>query len=135
MQDDIILNKSESIKKCLKRIREEYNDAPELFLKNITKQDAVVLNLERASQAAIDIAAHIVRLKKLGTPKETRELFLLLFEAKMISEKTHENMRKIVGFRNIAVHEYQKLEMNIVISIITKHLADFEAFVSEILKS
>ncbi|MCX7120487.1 MAG: DUF86 domain-containing protein [Gammaproteobacteria bacterium] len=135
MQDEIIINKAGTIAKCLKRVREEYDDSSENFLSNQTKQDAIILNLERAAQATIDMAAHIVRIKKLGAPKETKDLFLFLFEKKIISEDTQTKMRKIIGFRNIAVHEYQKLNVNIVISIIKSHLTDFEVFIKEILKN
>lgn len=103
--NDIILNKYETIHKCLKRINEDYTVEPDTFLKNHTRQDAVILNLERASQASIDIAAHLVRVKKIGVPQATRELFKLLEEQTFLSIETSNNMQKMVGFRNIAVHD------------------------------
>ncbi|CAA6808678.1 MAG: Unknown protein [uncultured Sulfurovum sp.] len=53
---DVVLNKIQTIERCLKRIREEYIGFEESFEENYTKQDSVILNLERASQASIDIA-------------------------------------------------------------------------------
>lgn len=130
--DDIIINKIETIYRCLSRIKEEYIGHENDFLENYTKQDSVVLNLERASQACIDIASHIVRIYSLGVPKTTRELFVLLKSAGFISEVTSENMQKMVGFRNIAVHDYQNLNLEIVIHIITQKLKDFEMFIKEV---
>ncbi len=133
MADDVILNKIATIERCLKRIHEEYDADKADFTKNHTKQDSVILNLERASQATIDIATHIIRIKKLGLPKTSRELFDLLEENQLISKQTCTQMQSMVGFRNIAVHDYQKLNMDIVVSIIEQHLPDFEAFITEII--
>lgn len=68
MSHDVILNKIATIEKCLLRVKEEYYADSEHFNTNYTRQDSVVLNLERASQASIDIATHIVKIKKLGSP-------------------------------------------------------------------
>lgn len=133
MVNDVVLNKIATIERCLKRIHEEYdtNNKAE-FNKNYTKQDSVILNLERASQATIDIATHIIRIKKLGLPKTSRALFDLLTESQIISKQSCIQMQSMVGFRNIAVHDYQKLNMDIVVSIIEQHLVDFEVFISEV---
>ena len=73
---DVVLNKIQTIERCLKRIREEYVGSEDIFEKNHTKQDSVILNLERASQASIDIATHIIKTKSLGLPNTSRELFV-----------------------------------------------------------
>ncbi len=65
MFDDIIINKVETIQRCIKRIYEEFTNEEE-FKTNYTKQDSVILNLERASQATIDIGTHIIKIKKYG---------------------------------------------------------------------
>ncbi len=132
MSHDIILNKIATIQKCLIRIHEEYDGYKESFEANYTKQDSVILNLERASQATVDIATHIIKNEKLGLPNSSRELFVLLLKNHIISESTSHKMQAMVGFRNIAVHDYQNLNLDIVISIIEKHLVDFEAFIQDI---
>lgn len=135
MQNEIIYNKIETIKNCLKRVREEYARSPNDFMSDHTLQDVVVLNLQRAVQAALDLAAHIVRQKGLKLPKESKDLFIGLYEGKIISEIVRDKMIKMVGFRNIAVHEYKKLDMNVVKSIVQSHLGDFELFVKEVLNA
>ncbi len=129
---DVVLNKIQSIEKCLNRIREEYVGFEDSFEENYTKQDSVILNLERASQASIDIATHIVKTKNLGLPNTSRELFAMLLDAGIISENICKQMQGMVGFRNIAVHDYQNLNIEIVVAIVEKHLGDFEGFVREI---
>jgi len=129
---DVVLNKIQTIDKCLKRIREEYVGYEDSFEENYTKQDSVILNLERASQASIDIATHIVKTKNLGLPNTSRELFSMLLDTGIISKDICKQMQGMVGFRNIAVHDYQNLNIEIVVAIVQKHLVDFEGFVREI---
>ena len=129
---NVVLNKIQTIEKCLKRIREEYVGFEDSFEENYTKQDSVILNLERASQASIDIATHIVKTRNLGLPNTSRELFSMLLDACIISENICKQMQGMVGFRNIAVHDYQNLNIEIVVAIVEKHLGDFEGFVREI---
>ena len=57
MADDALLNKAASIERCLKRIQEEYAGAP--LETSQTRQDALVLNLLRACETAIDMAMHL----------------------------------------------------------------------------
>ena len=129
---DVVLNKIQTIERCLNRIREEYVGFEDSFAKNFTKQDSVILNLERVSQASIDIATHIVKVRGFGLPNTSRELFDLLLENGIISENISKQMKGMVGFRNIAVHDYQNLNIEIVVAIVEKHLGDFEGFVREI---
>jgi uncharacterized protein YutE (UPF0331/DUF86 family) len=129
---DVVLNKIQTIERCLKRIREEYVGFEESFEENYTKQDSVILNLERASQASIDIATHIVKTNNLGLPNTSRELFSMLLDVGIISEDTCKQMQGMVGFRNIAVHDYQNLNIEIVVAIVEKHLGDFEGFMREV---
>ena len=132
---DVVLNKIQTIQKCLSRIHEEYDGFEDVFKKHYTKQDSVILNLERASQASIDIATHIIKNRNLGLPNASRELFLILEKSDYISLETSLQMQNMVGFRNIAVHDYQNLNIDIVINIVEKHLVDFEKFIQEIFNS
>ncbi len=132
MYDDVILNKIETIQRCIRRIGEEFDNQEE-FKTNYSKQDSVILNLQRASQATIDIGTHIIKIKKYGIPKSSREVFDMLYDYSIISSKTVKNMHSMVGFRNIAVHDYQNLSIDIVISVIKNHLKDFKEFIEEIL--
>ncbi len=135
MEDNIIINKSETISRCVLRVHEDYLASKGNFLKDYTRQDAIILNLQRAIQAATDLASHVVRKKNLSVPKEYKDLFLTLHEANIISKAVQDKMINMVGFRNVAVHEYTKLDMNIVVSVIEKHLGDFEQFIQAILKA
>ncbi|HIP46397.1 MAG TPA: DUF86 domain-containing protein [Campylobacterales bacterium] len=135
MAKDVVLNKIATIERCIRRIHEEYDGFEVGFKSDFTKQDSIVLNLERTSQATIDIATHIIRDKKLGLPNTSRELFVLLNESHIITERTSVKMQAMVGFRNIAVHDYQNLNIDIVIAIVEKHLVDFDCFREEVFEN
>ncbi len=77
MTDDVFINKREIIRRCLRLIGEDYQDDPER-LKNFTVQDAIVLNLQRACEAAIDLAMHEVARCRYGVPQSSREAFSVL---------------------------------------------------------
>lgn len=108
----MILNKVSIIERCMKRIHEEYENNPS-NLENFTKQDSIVLNLQRACEASIDLGMHIVAERKLGLPQNSRDAFTLLESEGIIPSSLSQKMKAMVGFRNIAVHDYQ--EINLVI--------------------
>ncbi len=130
--DDILLNKVEIVKKCCQRIREEYQGHEEELELNFTKQDSIILNLQRACEAAIDLGTRIVKMKKLGLPQSSRDVFIFMEKAKMISIELSKKMQAMVGFRNIAVHDYQEMNLDIVRSIIEKRLGDFDELINQI---
>lgn len=128
--DDIILNKAAIIKRCIERMLEEYQANPSLD--NYTHIDAIILNIERACQAAIDIAMHLTSRDKLGMPQSSADAFRILSDKKIISVDIAKEMISMVAYRNIAIHEYQNVEMEIVRAIVTKHYKSFERFLKEI---
>lgn len=96
-------------------------------------QDSIVLNLQRACEADIDLAMHVVSRRRLGVPQESRQAFDLLRDAQVIEPALAARLSRMVGFRNIAVHDYQKLDLAIVTSIIDHHLDDFTDFAKAML--
>ena len=130
--DDIIANKIQAIERCLKRIDEEYEQNPKNLL-NYTKQDSIILNLQRAIEAAIDIAMHLCAVFKFGVPQSSREAFDLLEEKHVVSKELAKRLKAMVGFRNIAVHDYQAINLEILKNIIEKNLSDFLEFKDAVL--
>ena len=124
MPDDVLLNKVAAIERALRRVREEHAGCDTNLFDSLTKQDAILLNLQRACESAIDLAMHLVRVERLGVPQETREAFALLAGASLIDDDLAERLQKMVGFRNIAVHDYERLNLQVVRAIVTDRLAD-----------
>ena len=125
MVDDVLINKSATIERCVARAREEYDREPATFATDFTRQDAAILNIQRACEAALDMGQHLIRREKLGVPQSARDVFALLARGGWIDEALADSLKRMVGFRNIAVHDYQKLQLPITVSIITSHLGEF----------
>ncbi|ALO35114.1 hypothetical protein CMT41_10585 [Colwellia sp. MT41] len=132
--DDVLVNKLSTITRCLKRIREVYAEAGDNFSHDYTRQDSVILNLQRACEASIDIANYLNKNKQLAIPQSSRDSFQILTSAGLISSSVATNLKKMIGLGNIAVHDYKELNMDIVEAVINHHLVDFELFISEIKK-
>ena len=128
MPDDVLLNKVSIIERCVARVRAVYAGDSARLHDHLTLQDSILLNLQRACEAAIDLAMHLVSTRRLGIPQESREAFDLLRAAGLLSPELCDAMRRMVGFRNVAVHDYRKLDLAIVQSILDRHLDDFLAF-------
>ena len=134
MADAVIINKVSSLERCLNRIKEDYLGHEQDFQFNFMRQDAIVLNLQRACEISIDLANHLVKEKQLGVPQNSRQPFELLSNAGLLEPVLAQRLMNMIGFRNIAVHDYQKLDLSIVESIIEKHLHDFREFSTLALK-
>jgi uncharacterized protein YutE (UPF0331/DUF86 family) len=102
-------------------------------LDDIDKQDIFVLNLQRAVQAVLDLAAHVIAAGGLGLPKDLKEQFNILHLQGIISKDLSVRMEQMAGFRNIAVHEYQIINLDILKNILQNHLPDLEAFYTAII--
>jgi uncharacterized protein YutE (UPF0331/DUF86 family) len=131
LNEDILLNKTETILRCIQRIHEEYA-GDDANLHNYTKQDSIILNLQRACEACIDLAMHIISEKQWGIPQNSRDAFTFLQEHKVIDEQMSTHLKAMVGFRNIAVHDYRTIQITIVQSIINYHLVNFSDFTQTI---
>jgi uncharacterized protein YutE (UPF0331/DUF86 family) len=125
MADDVLINKAATIERCVRRAREEYERDRATFAADHTRQDAAILNIQRACEAALDMGQHLIRRDKLGVPQSARDVFTLLHAAHRIDAPLAESLKNMVGFRNIAVHDYQTLQLPITVRIIELHLDEF----------
>lgn len=126
--DDVVLNKVAALERCIARVREVYAGDERNLREDLTRQDSIILNLQRACETSIDLAMHLVRRARLGIPQESRDAFALLADAGQLERSLAERLQRMVGFRNVAVHDYQALNLDIVAAIIRSHLSDLLAF-------
>ncbi len=133
MDRDVVLNKLESLRRCVKRIEDKTPSTSERLVDDFDLQDIIVLNLERAVQLCVDIGLHIISDLEMPAPETMTRTFEALERAGCLSRVVAERMTKAVGFRNTAVHAYQEIDWQIVYAIITKHLDDFRDFTRQVL--
>lgn len=133
--DRVVLAKARSIERCAERARTVYGGDREGFLANVDRQDIVVLNLIRACEQAIDLANRMIRLRRLGVADDAREAFALLGRAGLLEQPLVAKLQRMVGFRNVAVHEYQALDMERVVHVVEQGLDDLLAFGAAMLRA
>ena len=129
---DLIIAKASSVKRHLNRIKEKRDTDLKTFLKDLDRQESILFNLQMAIQNCIDIAAHIISEEGVGVPGSTNEMFYLLEDNGYISVDITEKMVKAVGFRNLIVHEYGKVELKQVFEVAKKEIEDLEKYLLSI---
>lgn len=132
--DDVLLAKAAIIERCVRRAREEYAAAGN-FATDFTHQDAALLNLQRACEASLDMAQRMVRLRALGVPQTAREAFELLAQGGVIAPDLADRLERMAGFRNVAVHDYRKLDLALVEDVIRHKLDDLLSFSRTLLQA
>jgi uncharacterized protein YutE (UPF0331/DUF86 family) len=129
---DLLLAKAGSVRRHLNRVIEKRQVGLETFLQDIDRQESLLFNLQMAIQNCIDIAAHIAGDKGLGVAGSTNEIFYLLEENGYLDSALTEKMVKAVGFRNLIVHEYGKIDLKQVYDIAQKHIEDLIQYLRSI---
>ncbi len=125
----IIEEKLESLRRCLSRIETKRPHDVMQLVSDVDLQDIITLNLTRAVQLSVDIAAHwIASLEEISAPNTMGGMFEALAQYGYLDEKLAERMRKSVGFRNIAVHQYEVIDWQVMYVICKYHLDDFSQF-------
>ena len=129
---DLVLTKAGSVMNHLRRIITKRDTDLHTFLKDMDRQESILFNIQMAVQNCIDIAAHIVSDEGFGVPGSTNEMFYLLEENGYLSSELTEKIVKAVGFRNLIVHEYAKLELEQVFEIIQEDINDLSEYLKSI---
>lgn len=88
--------------------------------------------LQIAIQAALDAAAHIVSDHRLGEPRTNRELFRLLAAGGWVQPALAHELEKMAGFRNVIVHGYDEVNLDVVEDVVRHHLDDLSTFVAAV---
>ena len=134
MDNEVIEQKLESLRQCLHRIQGKCPSSAESLAKDFDLQDIVTLNLTRAIQLCVDIGAHLIAGKDIFPPATMGQTFDVLAELGAINIELATRMKKAVGFRNIAVHNYEAIDWQIVHAIATRHISDFKDFAQAVIQ-
>ena len=132
MDKRVIANKIESLRRCLTRVEQRCPQSLDELFNDVDAQDVLTLNLSRAIQLCVDISLHILSASNQPVPQTMADAFTGLVKEGIISVDIEEKMRKAVGFRNIAIHEYEKINWAIVYTIATERISDFKVFAKTI---
>ena len=128
MNSIVIKTKLESLRKCLDRIESKKPETLDDLLQDIDTQDIIALNLERSVQLCVDIANHILSSLDDAPAMSMAESFERLSEKKIIPPELAQSLKKAVGFRNLPVHAYDKIDWQLVWNILEGDLSDLVHF-------
>ena len=134
MDREVIEQKLESLRRCLVRVGEKCPVTPGMLVKDADAQDIVALNLPRAVQICVDIGAHLIAGQEMPPPETMGRTFDVLADLGYIAPALAVRMKKAVGFRNIAVHNYEAIDWHIVHAIATRNLGDFSDFAKAVVE-
>ena len=129
---EVAQRKLASIDRCLERI-EDVRGEGGAHMRPVDREDILAVNLQRAAQAAIDLAQHIAASEGFGVSDTLAGAFTRLESHGVISHELAERLRRMAGFRNIAVHDYEQLDPAILEAIATHHLDDLRDFAAAVL--
>lgn len=128
MDESVVLAKLDSLKRCIERVRSKTPESIDVLIDDVDRQDIIAVNLERAVQLCVDIAAHILSEQDVPAPEAMADSFDVLAGLEYIPDDLAARLRKAVGFRNIAVHAYREIDWSIVFAIATERIDDFVEF-------
>lgn len=128
----IVEQKLESLRRCLQRLQDKTPESAAALSADPDAQDILALNLTRAIQRCVDIGSRLLAATDEPAPATMGETFDALARCGAVSEVTAHAMRRAVGFRNIAVHNYEAINWDIVYAICRHHLDDFTRFAREV---
>lgn len=135
MDREVIEQKIESLRRCVERVRQKAPETAAALEKDPDAQDILTLNLTRSVQLCVDIGAHLIAEQDKPAPDTMGQTFDVLSDMGVISAELAVRMKKAVGFRDIAVHNYEAIDWEITHAIATRHMDDFAAFAAAVVAS
>jgi uncharacterized protein YutE (UPF0331/DUF86 family) len=130
--DDVVLFKLRAIERGVFRAREVYHSDPSTFAADITRQDAAIMNIQRACMAALDCGQHLIRRERLGIPASAGDVFSLLSAGGWITGQLASSLQSLVDFRDLAIHNDRAVQPADTVAVVRDQLDSFLAFTSQI---
>ena len=96
-------------------------------------QRIVERTLQVMIETCVDIAGHVISDSGYRIPKNYADTFRILYENNILNKELSATMEKITRFRNIIVHDYDKVDFEIVAAILKKDINDFVEYKNAIL--
>jgi len=98
----------------------------ETFLSDPEHYGSAERFLQLAIETTLDVGSHIVAEENLGTIEHSRDIARCLKEHGHISQDLEHRWMRMIGFRNILVHDYLEVDQSIVYDVVINKLVDIE---------
>ena len=129
----LILRKLSTLDEYLKQINEYSDISLKDYAADWKVQRIVERTLQMMIETCLDVSGHIISDEKLRVPETYSDMFRILVESDILRGSQLEAFEKMAKFRNIIVHDYEKIDAEIVLGILQKNLNDFETFKTTII--
>ena len=124
----LILRKLSQLQEFTAQLREYQTVTAGQYAAEWKTQRIIERTLQMAIEVCLDVAGHIISDKGYRIPNSYADTFAVLFENRVIDEKLLSALEKMARCRNFIVHNYDKIDAEIIVGILKKNLPDFEAF-------
>jgi len=125
------LSKLREYQKFLKELRAT---SKEEFISDFKIRGAIERYLQVSIECIVDIGNEIISALQLQRPERYRDIPYILAKARIIPETFAETVAGMMGFRNLLVHDYASINLELVYKFLQTRLPDFEAFTKYITK-
>jgi uncharacterized protein YutE (UPF0331/DUF86 family) len=132
MKNGVIQNKLARVEAYITRLQEIIPDGFEDFEKDWKTQMIAERGLQILIEIIIDVANRLIAIKNWGPTTSSADSIRLLVLKKVISSE--EPYLRMIKFRNFIVHDYDKVDNEVVYSILTQNLDDIRRFREEVLR-
>jgi len=130
----LMMRKLSELEEYLGQIREFASIKQEEYSRDWKTQRIIERTLQMMIELTVDISAHLISDKRLRVPTGYADTFKVLFEGGLISQDLYQVLMQMAKFRNVVVHQYDRIDDKIVVDILQNHLGDFLLFRDAVLK-
>lgn len=123
----------------LKRLGEYIADLEEVsgatweeFRGNKVLRRYIERTLQMAVECCLDVGSHIISSERLREPEDNKDVFKVLVEAGFLPEEMLGSLQRMAGFRNILIHEYARIDPEVVFGVFKRRLDELRRFAREI---
>ena len=134
VDSDLVRRKLTELSEYVSQVSEYRDVTVEQYRADWKIQRIVERTLQMAIEACVDIASHMVADRGLRAPATYADTFDILVHSGLLSPDLGEAMVKMTGFRNVIVHDYAGIDVEVVIRVLRERLDDFRRFETEALR-
>jgi uncharacterized protein YutE (UPF0331/DUF86 family) len=115
-------------------LRELQDVDPQTYTENKLLRRAVERTLHLAIEACLDIGQHVIAREGFRLPEDNKDVIAVLGENDVLPGALLPNLIAMARFRNLIVHDYARIDDQIVLDIVKRRLGDFDAFAQAIVR-
>lgn len=132
---DVIKRKLKELEQNLIYLKQiSYNINEDNLKSDMIRYWGIERGIQISIECIIDISNIIISVSGQEKPDTYREIMLMMASLGVVSKEFSKKLANMVGFRNILVHDYTKIEPEIILNILNNDITDFVKYTSEVTK-